>query len=97
MKGNERFMTFRFNSVLIRFLTLLFIFVSLDLQTTPLSHDKKDVTNLLSCDVTPIFFSVRTYTKLEIPLRHPTPLALQSVQMKICVVYAKAAVQRCAS
>ena len=51
---------------LIRFLTFFFIFVGLDLQTTHLSHDKNDVTHFLSCDITPIFFRVRTYTKLEI-------------------------------
>ena len=97
MKGSKRFMTFRFNSVLIRFLTLLFIFVSLGLQTTLLPHDKNDVTNLLSSDITPIFFSVRTYTKLEIPLPPPTPFAPQSFKMKICLIYAEAAVQRCSS
>ena len=48
-------------SGLIRFLTFLFIFVSLGLQTAHLSYDKKDVTNLLSCDITPIIFSGRTY------------------------------------
>ena len=74
--GNKKFMTFRFSSVLIRFLTFLFIFVSLGLQTTHLSYDKNDVTNILSCDITPIFFSVRTYTKLEISLPPPTSLAL---------------------
>ena len=73
MKGNKKFMTFRFNSVLIRFLTLLSIFVSLGMQTTHLSHDKNDTTNLLSFDITPIFFSVRTYTKLEISLPLPLP------------------------
>ena len=51
---------------LIRFLTFFFVFVGLNLQTTHLSHDKNDATNFLSCDITPIFFSVRTYTKLEI-------------------------------
>ena len=40
-KGNRKFMTFRFSSVLIRFLTFLFIFVSIGLQTTHLSYDKK--------------------------------------------------------
>ena len=74
-KGNKKFM-FRFSSVLIRFLTFLFIFVSLGLQTTHLSYDKNVVTNLLSCDITPIFFSVRTYTKLEISLPRPTSLNL---------------------
>ena len=61
---------------LVRFLTFLSIFVSLGLQTTHLSYDKNDVTNFLSCDITPIFFSVRTYTKLEISLPPPTSLAL---------------------
>ena len=75
-KGNKKYMTFRFSSVLIRFLTFLFIFASLGLQTTHLSYDKNDVTNILSCDITLIFFSVRTYTKLEISLPAPTPLAL---------------------
>ena len=74
MKGNKKFMTFRFNSLLIRFLTLLFIFVNFGLQTKHLSHNKNDVTNLLSCDITPIFFSVRTYTKLKISLPLPVPL-----------------------
>ena len=73
MKGNKKFMTFRFNSLLIRFLTLLFIFVNLGLQTKHVSHNKNDVTNLLSCDITPIFFSVRTYTKLKISLPLPLP------------------------
>ena len=73
MKGNKKFMTFRFNSVLIWFLTLLFIFVNLGLQTTHLSHDKNDVPNLLSYDITLIFFSVRTYAKLEISLPLPLP------------------------
>ena len=77
-KGNKKFMMFRFSSVLIRFLTFLFIFVSLGLQTTHLSYDKNDVTNILSCDITPIYFSVRTYTKLEISLPPPTSLALIS-------------------
>ena len=47
--------------------------------------------------VTPIYFSVRTYTKLETPLSPPTPLALQSVKMKICIIYVEAAVRRCSS
>ena len=76
MQGNKKFMTFRFNSVLTRFQTLLFIFVSLGLQSTHLSHDKNDVINLLSCDITPIFFNVRNYTKLETSLPPPTPLTL---------------------
>ena len=65
-------MTFRFSLILIRFLTFFFIFVSLGLQTTHMSYDKNDVANFLSCDITPIFFSVRTYTKLEISLPPPT-------------------------
>ena len=73
MKGNKKFMKFRFNSVLIRFLTVLLIFASLVLQTTHLSHEKNDVTTLLSSDITPIFFSVRTYMKLKIPLSLPLP------------------------
>ena len=89
MKGNKKFMTFRFNSVLIRFLTLLFIFVSLGLQTTHFSHDKNDVTNLLSCNITSIFFSVRTDTKLEVPLPPPTLLTLKNVKMKIYVFMRK--------
>ena len=89
-------MTFRFSSVLIQFLTFLFIFVSLGLRTTHLSYDKNDVTNLLSCDITPVFFTVRTYTKLEISLPPPTPLALipyrkevalQSVKIEISAIY----------
>ena len=77
-KGNRKFMTFRFSSVLIRFLTFLFIFVSIGLQTTHLSYDKNDVKNILWCDITSIFFSVRTYTRLEILLPPPKPLALIS-------------------
>ena len=97
-------MTFRFSSVLIRFLTFLFIFVSLGLQTTHLSYDKNDVTNILSCDITPIFFSVRTYTRLELLLPRPKPLALisyrkqvalQSVKIEISAIYAEVNVQRC--
>ena len=54
---------------LIWFMTLIFIFVSLGLQTTHSSHGKNDdVTNLLSCDITPICFTVRTYTNIEISL-----------------------------
>ena len=99
-------MTFRFSSVLIRFLTFLFIFVSPGLQTTHLAYDKNDVTNLLSCDITPIFSSVRTYTNLEISLPPPTPLALipyrkqtalQSVKKEISAIYEEADVQRCSS
>ena len=61
---------------LIRFLMFFFIFVSLGLQTTHLSYDKNDVTNLLSCDITPIYFSAKTYTKHELALPPPTSLAL---------------------
>ena len=65
----ERFMS------LIRFLKLLFIFVSLGLQAASLSHDKNDVTNLLSCDVLLLYFSVSE----PIPnLRHHSPLPLPS-------------------
>ena len=91
---------------LIRFLTFFFIFDSLGLQTAHFSYDKNDVTNFLSCDITPIFFSVRTYTKLEISLPPPTSLALipyrkyvalQSVKIEISVIYAEADVQGCSS
>ena len=44
-KGNTKFMMFRFSSVLIWFLTFLFKFVSLGLQTAHLSYDKNDVAN----------------------------------------------------
>ena len=64
------------SSVLIWFLKFLFMFVSLPLQTMHLSYDKNDVTNLLSCDITPIYFSVRTYSKPEIAFPPPTSLAL---------------------
>ena len=80
MAGNKKFLTFRFISILIRFLTLLFIFVNLGLQTTHVSHDKSDVTNLLLCDITPTFFSVRTYTKLEISL--PLPILMPYVHIE---------------
>ena len=99
-------MTFRFSSVLIWFLTFLFIFVSLGLQTIHLPYDKNDITNLLPCDITPIFFSVRTYTKLEILLPPPTSLALTSyrkqvalqiVKTEISAIYAEADVQLCSS
>ena len=66
----------------------------------------KMMSQISSCDITPIFFSVRADTKLEISLPPPTPLALllyrklvalHSVKTEICVIYAEAAVQRCSS
>ena len=56
-KGNKKFMMFRFSSVLIRFLTFLFIFVSLGLQTAHLSYDKHDVTNFCHM-ILLLYFSV---------------------------------------
>ena len=56
-KGNKKFMMFRFSSVLIRFLTLLFIFVSLGFQTAHLSYDKNDVTNFCHV-ILLLYFSV---------------------------------------
>ena len=56
-KGNKKFMMFRFSSVLIRFLTFLFIFVSLGLQTAHLSYDKNDVTNFCHV-ILLLYFSV---------------------------------------
>ena len=90
MNGNKKFMTFRFNSVLIRFPKLLSIFVSLGMQTTHLSHDKNDTTNLLSCDITPIFFSAEPIPNLRYhsPSHSPLPtsiyrkqVALQSIKL----------------
>ena len=50
---------------LIRVMTLRFIFVVLVLQTIYLAHGKNNnVRNLLSCDITPIYFSVRAFALL---------------------------------
>ena len=87
---------------LIQFMTSLFIFVSLCQQTTQLWHYKNDdVINLLSCDTTPVYFSAKAYTTMS---RYHSPLALlpyrksvtlQRGKVKMCVIHAEAAVQRC--
>ena len=73
-KGNKKFM-FRFSSVLIRFLTFLFIFVSLGLQTAHLSYDKNDVT--IFCHVILLlYFSVSEpipNLRYHFLLPHPSP------------------------
>ena len=83
MKGDKKFMTFRFNSVLIRFLTLLFIFLNLGLQTTPLSHDHMTKTMMAQtyCHVILLlFFSVSE----PIPnLRYHSPVPLPSPHFHI--------------